>query len=88
MFPVGTGTGYVVALTYGPEAQWVRNILAAGGAALETRERTWRLTGPRLVQDPSLRLVPPFVRLPLRLLGVTDFLDLSVKQDSPRPARR
>jgi hypothetical protein len=32
-----TPEGFVIALTYGPESQWVQNVLAAGGAELETR---------------------------------------------------
>jgi deazaflavin-dependent oxidoreductase (nitroreductase family) len=70
--------GYVIALTYGPEAEWVRNVLAAGGCALETRGRTWRLTEPRLVHDEQRRSVPAPVRLVLGMLGVADFLELRV----------
>jgi len=78
--------GYVVALTYGPDADWVRNVLAAGGAVLETRGRRLRLTRPRLVHDESRRAVPPPLR-PLGRLGrVADFLDLSVADDTSNSA--
>jgi deazaflavin-dependent oxidoreductase (nitroreductase family) len=70
--------GFVIALTYGSEAQWTRNVLANGGCALTTRGHTWRLTQPRLYRDEQRRAVPAPVRLILRLLGVTEFLDLSV----------
>jgi deazaflavin-dependent oxidoreductase (nitroreductase family) len=70
------GDRYLIALTYGPEAQWVRNVLASGGCELETRQRTVRLTRPRLFRDERRRHVPPPVRLPLTLLGVSDFLEL------------
>ena len=33
------GNGYVIALTYGPETDWVKNVLAAGGCELRTRGR-------------------------------------------------
>ena len=69
-----TDGGFVIALTYGPEADWVRNVLAADGCALITRGRRHSLTAPRLVQDVSRSRVPPPIRLPLRLLGVADFL--------------
>src|SRR5579859_602012 len=72
--------GFVVALTYGPDAQWVRNVLAAGGCTLETRGRRWRLTGPRLVHDERLQAVPPPVRVVLGLLHADDFLDLSLER--------
>ncbi len=40
--------GFFIALTYGPDSDWVRNVLAAGGCRLETRGRTLHLTRPRL----------------------------------------
>src|SRR5579862_5468250 len=46
-----TPDGYLFALTYGPESDWVRNVLAAGGCELRTRRRTVALTSPRVVHD-------------------------------------
>jgi deazaflavin-dependent oxidoreductase (nitroreductase family) len=68
---------YVVALTYGPGADWVRNVLAAGGCELITRGRRHRLTAPEIVHDEARSRVPMPVRVPLRLLKVADFLLLS-----------
>ena len=68
--------GYVIALTYGPQSDWVRNVLASGGCVLETRGRALRLTRPRLVHDERRRAVPALVRLMLQLGRVTDFLEL------------
>src|SRR5262245_36967221 len=59
--------GYVIALTYGPEADWVKNVLAAGGCELAVGGRRVRLSHPRLVRDPTRRLVPAPVRPLLRL---------------------
>jgi deazaflavin-dependent oxidoreductase (nitroreductase family) len=73
----GQGSGYVVALTYGPDRDWVRNVLAEGGCELETRGRVVRATSPRLVHDRRRREVPGFVRPVLGLLGVDRFLELS-----------
>ena len=70
--------GFVVALTYGPGSEWVKNVIAAGGCELETRHRRYRLVAPKLYQDEQRRGVPPFVRLLLRLLGVADFLSLDI----------
>ncbi|HEV8637771.1 MAG TPA: nitroreductase family deazaflavin-dependent oxidoreductase [Chloroflexota bacterium] len=67
---------YVIALTYGPESEWVRNVQASGGCALETRGHTLRLARPRLFHDERRRSVPAPVRLVLGLLGVSDFLEL------------
>src|SRR5437588_761035 len=54
--------GFVVALTYGADSQWVRNVLAAGGCTLVTCGRIWRLTQPRVIHDPEHRVVPAPVR--------------------------
>jgi deazaflavin-dependent oxidoreductase (nitroreductase family) len=68
------GDRYVIALTYGRESQWVKNVLAAGTFDVVTRGRTVRLTGPKLVHDPARALVPVAVRPVLRALGVEDFV--------------
>jgi deazaflavin-dependent oxidoreductase (nitroreductase family) len=64
----------VVALTYGSQADWVQNVLAAGGCGLVTRGARHRMVAPRLVHDASRRRVPRAVRVPLRLFDVADFL--------------
>jgi deazaflavin-dependent oxidoreductase (nitroreductase family) len=74
---------YVIALTYGPDSEWTRNVLQAGGCELETRGRRLRLHSPRLVTDENRRLVPAPVRPALRALGVAQFVLLRPEQ----PAR-
>lgn len=69
-----TGDGYVFALTYGPDTDWVKNVLAAGGCELRTRGRTIRLTSPRLFHDEARRDIRPLERQVLRVIGVADFL--------------
>jgi deazaflavin-dependent oxidoreductase (nitroreductase family) len=71
------GDDYVIALTYGPDTDWVRNVLAAGGADLLTRGQLVRLTRPRLQSDPSLRWAPLLVRLVLGRVGATETLRLT-----------
>ncbi len=68
--------GYVFALTYGPDTDWVKNVLAAGGCELRTRGRTIQLVSPRLGRDQSRRGIRPFERQVLRVIGVADFLSL------------
>jgi deazaflavin-dependent oxidoreductase (nitroreductase family) len=67
----------VVALTYGPHADWAQNVLAAGGCDLITRGARHRMADPQLVHDETRRRVPAPVRVPLRILGVDDFMLLS-----------
>src|SRR5215213_11713996 len=79
-----TADGYAIALTYGPNAEWVKNVLAAGGCELEVRGRRRRLVEPRVIVDPRRRLVPTAVRAILSLVGVSRFLILIFppKEDS------
>ena len=72
------GDRYVIALTYGREAQWVKNVLAAGGCEVETRGRRLRLTAPELVHDPARTRVPRPVGLILGTIAVDDFMVLAV----------
>jgi deazaflavin-dependent oxidoreductase (nitroreductase family) len=65
---------FVVALTYGEEAEWVKNVLAAGGCELVTGGRRYRLGSPEIVHDEQRAAVPAFVRPILRRLDVADFL--------------
>jgi deazaflavin-dependent oxidoreductase (nitroreductase family) len=71
-----TDSGYLFALTYGPDTDWVRNVLAAGGCQLRTRGRTVQLVTPRQYHDEHRRGIRPVERQILRLLGVADFLSL------------
>jgi len=68
--------GYVFALTYGPDTDWVKNVLAAGGCELRTRGDTIELISARLFHDETRRGIRPFERQVLRVLGVADFLSL------------
>jgi deazaflavin-dependent oxidoreductase (nitroreductase family) len=71
------GDTYYVFLTYGSDAQWVKNVLAAGSCSIQTRGRVVELVNPELVTDPELRPAPRFVRfVEQRVAGVTQYLRL------------
>jgi hypothetical protein len=85
-FPSSDGRRLVFALTYGPEAEWVRNVLVSGEVGWLTRRGgKIRLVEPRLVHDPARTMVPPAVRLPLRILRVDDFLVATIATAPARP---
>jgi len=65
---------FVLALTYGRQAEWVKNVLASGGCELVTRGRHHRLVDPEIVHDDDLASIPPAARPILRRIGVTDVL--------------
>ncbi len=65
---------YRIALPYGADVDWARNVLAAGEFTIEHRGRTVTLTDPRVVHDPSVSWAPIGGRQILRRLGVHDHL--------------
>jgi deazaflavin-dependent oxidoreductase (nitroreductase family) len=77
------GPRYVIALTYGADSQWVKNVLASGSCEVETRGARVALDRPELVHDPEQTLVPRPVRPILRALRVNDFLVLSSRAPTP-----
>lgn len=68
---------YVIALAYGRDTDWVRNVLAYGGCRLETRGRQLRLSQARLFHDERRRFLPAPVRLIFGLAGISDFVALT-----------
>src|SRR6202047_1608173 len=72
--------GFLIALTYGRDSEWVKNVLAAGGCQLETRRLVYQLSAPTIVHDPSRRRFPLFMRMVLRLIGAKDFMQLSTSR--------
>ena len=71
--------GYVIALTYGPDADWVKNVMAAGRCELESHGVVVSLSSPRIVHDQQRRLMPLLVRAMLGIAHVNDFLVLTVE---------
>lgn len=69
--------GFRIALTYGRDSGWVKNVLASGGCRLETRRVTYHLSAPVVVHDPSRRRFPLLVRIILGLIDANDVLMLS-----------
>ena len=67
---------WVIALTYGPGVEWLRNVVAEGGCRLLTRGRWVEVVEPRRFRDQSRLAVPWPVRIPLAVLRVDEFLEL------------
>lgn len=70
----------VIALTYGIQADWARNVLT-GPATIELRGHTRRIAVAEIVgRDVTWTNLPRLVRGALRILGVRDFLRLSLAE--------
>lgn len=70
-----TKDGFRFALTYGANAEWVRNALAHGAVRLITRGKEYELTDPEVVTDPHRQHVPAIGRGFMRVMRVSQFLD-------------
>ncbi len=77
-----TPTGVRIALTYGADSQWVKNVVAAQGCTLRTQGHTLTLSEPRIVHDPERTSIRPLERRVLGMLAVDDFLDLTEYHES------
>jgi deazaflavin-dependent oxidoreductase (nitroreductase family) len=81
--------GFLIALTYGSEIDWVRNVIAAGGGTIMYRNRSIPLSAPRLIKGNAAEMpLPAPVRAVLRLLNVTEFLGLRRNDTAVPPVDR
>lgn len=71
------GGDYIIALTYGADADWVKNVLAADGCELTTRGQRVKLIQPRIITDPARRWAPLPVRIVLGLIHAPQYMRLT-----------
>jgi deazaflavin-dependent oxidoreductase (nitroreductase family) len=69
--------GFIIALTYSSQSEWVKNVLAAGGCELKTRGKKYQLSSPNVVHDPTRRRFPIPVRIVLRIVGADEYMELT-----------
>ncbi len=69
------GADIVIALTYGPEVDWYRNVRAAGRCTLLWHGETYALEHlEQLAPEKALSAFPMLARLILRTVGVQHFV--------------
>ncbi|MBO0856608.1 MAG: nitroreductase family deazaflavin-dependent oxidoreductase [Nocardia sp.] len=83
IFP--TEHGYRIALTHGTDADWVRNILAAGRFTLVTAGRDVELVRPRVIHEPAAEWAPTPMRWYVRFMRAEHHL--YAVRESRAPAR-
>jgi deazaflavin-dependent oxidoreductase (nitroreductase family) len=70
-------SGFIIALTYSSQSEWVKNVLAAGCCELKTRGKKYQLFAPKVVRDPTRRRFPFPVRIVLSVVGADEYMELS-----------
>jgi deazaflavin-dependent oxidoreductase (nitroreductase family) len=75
--------GFMIELTYGPEVDWHKNMVAAGGCTVVHRGQEYMIDQIERVDTATgLAAFPPAQRFVLRLLGRTHFEKLLIRQQS------
>ncbi len=78
--------GFLVPLFFGSEADWCRNVLAAGGCSIEVSGRSRAMGNPRVVAGADVRAqvagaFPRRERVFFRVAGITEFMLLDAAPD-------
>ena len=72
------GSTATIALTYGPDVDWLKNVRAANGCTLIRRGRIREARDPRMLPTgEGERRMPGPIRAILRRLGVNEFVELT-----------
>ena len=71
---------FVLALTYGPEVDWYRNVLAAGRCKILWHQQEYMIDEiESLGVEQALPYFPWFERLVLKLVGIQDFVRMKYR---------
>ena len=68
------GAGFVIALTYGPQVDWYRNMLAAGGGTVFWHKRVYPVGKPEPIDARTALPALPAPFKPILLRTVQDFV--------------
>jgi deazaflavin-dependent oxidoreductase (nitroreductase family) len=63
----------IVALTYGPDTDWLKNLAAEGGGEVISAGSTFRVGPPELIGLEGMRRMPAVARPILRAIDVDEF---------------
>ena len=73
--------GFVVALTYGREVDWYKNVMAKGGCSIYWKKTDHPLIHPELIEkEIGLLAFPAMIRSALKKAGTEYFLKLEFQQ--------
>lgn len=72
------GERATLALTYGSDVDWLKNVMAAGGCRLIRRGREREATDPqRISTEEGMRRMPAPIRMILQLFNVDEFVEMT-----------
>jgi deazaflavin-dependent oxidoreductase (nitroreductase family) len=78
------GDRFVMPRTFGENAAWYRNVLAAGGCVVTYLGKDYTLVEPEVIDyTTAAAAFPRYERLQFRLIGINEYLRLRVADPSP-----
>jgi deazaflavin-dependent oxidoreductase (nitroreductase family) len=78
------GDCFVMPRTFGEDAAWYRNVLAAGGCVVTYRGTDYTLVEPDVIDYATAApAFPRYERLQFRLVGINEYLRLRLAHPAP-----
>jgi deazaflavin-dependent oxidoreductase (nitroreductase family) len=78
------GDAFVMPRTFGEDAAWYRNVLAAGRCRVTYLGKDYSLIQPEVIDYATAApAFPRYERLQLRLIGINEYLRLRIAHASP-----
>lgn len=78
------GDAFVMPRTFGEDAAWYRNVLAAGGCRVTYLGKDYTLAEPEVIDYATAApAFPRYERLQLHLIGINEYLRLRIAHSSP-----
>lgn len=72
-----TADGFVMPLTFGEQADWIRNVLAAGGCMIEWKGKNYELVEPEIVDWAAVKSsFYPLEKVLIPIIGIERFVRL------------
>src|SRR5438876_2155562 len=77
------GDSFVMPRTFGEDAAWYRNVLAAGGCRVTYLGKDYTLVEPEVIDYATAAAAfPRYERLQFRLIGINEYLRLRIAHSS------
>ena len=78
------GDTFVMPRTFGEDAAWYRNVMAAGGGRVTYLGKDYTLVEPEVIDyTRAAAAFPRYERLQFRLIGINEYLRLRISHSSP-----
>ena len=72
-----SGDGFIIALAFGAQVDWYRNLVAAGGGTIRWRGHVYSVTAPERVYAATVRpTFDPVQRLLLQIAGIDGYVQV------------